>query len=130
MKTYTFNLRLTFNANVKAYTDKTLNHREMVEILKNAKFRWVLSEYEQPRYVEAFGRPALEIPVKRGTGKPGGGSKGSKDTVECFWTSFALTQKGILSGPKPHLDVDMVQISNGGGKTDRSEKIELVLSKA
>lgn len=116
------------DANVKAYTDKTLDHQEMVEILKNAEFKWVLSEYEQPLYIEAFGEPALRIPVKRGTGKPGGGSKGQKDTVECFWTNFAVTQEGILSGLKPHLDADMVQISSGAGKPDRSEKIELVFS--
>ncbi|MGA7796131.1 MAG: DNA adenine methylase [Candidatus Acidiferrales bacterium] len=78
------------HANVKAYTDKTLDHREMVEILKNAKFKWVLSEYEQPLYIETLGKPALQIPVKRSKGKSGGGSKGSKDTVECFWTNFAV----------------------------------------
>jgi site-specific DNA-adenine methylase len=112
------------NANVKAYTDKTLDHREMVAILRSAKFKWILSEYEQPLYIEAFGEPALRVPVKRGMGKPNGGSKGQKEAVECFWTNFALTQEGILSEPKPHLDGDVMQISSGGGKTDRSEKIE------
>lgn len=79
------------NANVKAYSDKTLDHRELVEILKNAKFKWVLSEYRQPLYIEAFGEPAIEIHVKRGMGNPGGGSKGQKHTVECFWMNFSLT---------------------------------------
>jgi DNA adenine methylase len=78
------------NANVKAYTEKTLDHRQMVEILKNANFKWVLSEYEQPLYIEAFGEPVLRIPVKRGMGKPNGGSKGQKEAVECFWTNFAV----------------------------------------
>lgn len=79
------------DANVKAYSDKTLDHREMVEILKKAKFKWVLSEYEQPLYIEAFGEPALRIPVKRSMGKPNGGSKGQKEAVECFWANFTLT---------------------------------------
>ena len=78
------------NANVKAYTDKTLEHREMVEILKSAKFKWILSEYKQPLYIEAFGEPVLRISVKRGMGKPNGGSKGQKEAVECFWTNFAV----------------------------------------
>jgi hypothetical protein len=64
----------------------------MVEVLLKAKFKWFLSEYKQPIYIEAFGEPALSIPVKRGMGKPGGGSKSSKDTVECFWTNFELPQ--------------------------------------
>jgi len=75
---------------VDAYTDKTLDHREMVEILKTAKFKWVLSEYEHPLYIDAFGEPALRIPVKVSMGRAGGGSKGHKEGVECLWTNFAL----------------------------------------
>jgi DNA adenine methylase len=116
------------NANVKAYTDKTLDHREMVEILKNAKFRWVLSEYGQPLYIKAFGEPALRIPVKRGTGKPGGGSKGQKEAVECLWTNFALTQRGIFSGLGPHLEEGMAEMSIGAGESDGGCKNELVFS--
>lgn len=83
-----------FNGNVKAYDTKGINFPELVEILKNAKFKWVLSEYEEPLYVDAFGEPVLRIPVKRGMGKPGGGSKGSKETVECFWTNAELMKTG------------------------------------
>jgi hypothetical protein len=42
-----------------------LNHEEMVSMLKTAKFRWMLTEYRQPLYVEAFGDPFAEIKVQK-----------------------------------------------------------------
>lgn len=80
------------HGNVKAYDTKTIDYPGLVKTLTDAKFKWVLSEYEEPIYVDAFGEPAIRIPVKRGKGKPGGGSKGTKDAVECFWTNFDLPQ--------------------------------------
>lgn len=45
------------NASVHPYSATDVNHEEMVGILLSAKFRWALSEYPDPLYIEAFGAP-------------------------------------------------------------------------
>jgi hypothetical protein len=57
----------------------------MVGILKAAKFKWVLSEYEQPLYVEAFGQPT-RINVQRVMDNADG--KKRKAAVERLWKNF------------------------------------------
>lgn len=67
------------NADVgSAYQPSDINHREMVDLLLKAKFRWMLSEYDQPLYREAFGEPIVQQAAATRHGKP---------TVECVWTS-------------------------------------------
>ena len=72
-----------------AYSE-TLNYGEMVEILLSARFRWVLSEYEDEIYApltNRFGEPE-RIPVRKtmndsnhhGGKRPWG--------VECVWRNF------------------------------------------
>jgi site-specific DNA-adenine methylase len=39
---------------VHGYSSGDIDHTEMVAILKNANFRWMLSEYNEPLYLEAF----------------------------------------------------------------------------
>lgn len=48
------------NASVHPYSATDVNHEEMVGILLSAKFRWALSEYPDPLYIEAFGPPAWQ----------------------------------------------------------------------
>ena len=62
----------------KAYQPGDLDHREMVEILVRAKFRWMLSEYDHPLYREAFGEPILQQETETRHGKP---------RYECVWVS-------------------------------------------
>ncbi|MGB9010344.1 MAG: DNA adenine methylase [Candidatus Acidiferrales bacterium] len=69
---------------VDAYSDKSLDHREMVEILLKAKFKWVLSEYEQPLYIKAFGQP-LRINVHKLLGPKGASNLRA---IECLWRNF------------------------------------------
>jgi site-specific DNA-adenine methylase len=45
------------NANVTAYKPSDLDHREMVSLLLTAKYRWILCEYDNALYTEAFGQP-------------------------------------------------------------------------
>lgn len=54
--------------------------REMVRLLLAAKFKWVLSEYENEIY-EPLGEPVLRIPVKNTMGR-------RRRAVECIWTNF------------------------------------------
>jgi len=65
---------------MKAYSDKTIDHEEMVQLLLNAKFRWVLSEYENEVY-KPLGEPALRVPVRNSMGN-------REKRVECIWTNF------------------------------------------
>jgi site-specific DNA-adenine methylase len=73
---------------VSAYSASTLNHAEMVEMLSRARFKWVLSEYEDEIYkplTAKFGEPK-RIKVRKDMGKVRGGKR--EDAVECIWRNF------------------------------------------
>jgi len=71
-----------YEADVPGYKNDTLNHREMIDLLLKAQYWWVLSEYDQPIYREAFGPP-------RATQRLVKGSSGTKEKrpvgTECLW---------------------------------------------
>jgi hypothetical protein len=60
-----------------AYSVNDLNHVEMVDLLLHAKFKWALSEYRHPLYLEAFGEPAWT--------KDCPNSYNKKTGTECLW---------------------------------------------
>lgn len=62
----------------KAYQPGDLDHRELVDILVRAKYRWMLSEYDHPMYIEAFGEPILKQDTETRHGRA---------RIECVWTS-------------------------------------------
>lgn len=62
----------------KAYQPGDLDHRELVDILAKASYRWMLSEYDHPMYREAFGEPILKQETETRHGKP---------RYECVWVS-------------------------------------------
>jgi site-specific DNA-adenine methylase len=49
---------------VHGYGPEDVDYAQMISILKNARFRWLLSEYYQPSYVEAFGEPIWQKEVQ------------------------------------------------------------------
>jgi site-specific DNA-adenine methylase len=63
---------------VTSYGPDDLNHRQLVDILVKAPFRWMLSEYDQPLYREAFGAPILKQAAE---------TRHGKTRMECVWTS-------------------------------------------
>jgi site-specific DNA-adenine methylase len=76
-------------ASVKAYSDKTLNHQELVDILLNAKFRWMLTEYEHPIYkplTEKFGEP-IRIRVHKSMNNANE-RKAKRWATECIWRNY------------------------------------------
>jgi site-specific DNA-adenine methylase len=74
-------------AKVHGYGPDDIDHIEMVSILKNARFRWLLSEYYQPIYAEAFGEPIWRKEVQlRSTNFRHDGGKEKR--VECLWKNF------------------------------------------
>jgi site-specific DNA-adenine methylase len=77
------------NCDVRGYKDDMLNHHQMIDLLLNARFRWVLSEYPDEIYVRAFGKPLIELDCQkiikanaRGRGKK------SDRAPECLWRNF------------------------------------------
>ena len=72
-----------------AYSE-SLDHREMVNILLTAPFRWVLSEYEHPIYdplTEKFGQPVrIEVAKTMNNSNHHGGKR--PRAVECIWRNF------------------------------------------
>jgi hypothetical protein len=79
------------------YSDATLDHRELVKLLLNAKFKWVLSEYWNPIYAP------LGEPIRIRVDKPMANSNHTdgkrKEGVECLWTNFEpnyLTERNSM----------------------------------
>jgi len=78
------------DAKVKSFSDKTLDHRELVAILLDAPFRWILSEYEHPVYgplTEKFGKP-MRIEVQKVMDNSNYTQGKRKKVVECLWKNF------------------------------------------
>jgi len=74
-------------ATVHGYRGDDIDHRELVEELKNAKYRWMLSEYLHPLYVEAFGQPFWTRDVQLcSTNFRYDGGAGRR--VECLWRNY------------------------------------------
>jgi site-specific DNA-adenine methylase len=76
------------DSDVRAYESANIDHAELVDILKSAKFRWALSEYKHPIYLEAFGEPGWQqertITYGRGADRP------KRIATECLWSSAAF----------------------------------------
>jgi site-specific DNA-adenine methylase len=76
-----------FDAKVHGYRPTDINYDEMVELLKNARFRWLLSEYCQPIYLQAFGKPFWQREVQlRATNFRHDGGKERR--TECLWRNY------------------------------------------
>jgi site-specific DNA-adenine methylase len=71
-----------FGADVRAYSNK-FDHLKMVGLLKKARFRWMLTEYEQPFYLENLGEPNCQIKVQLACD-----GNGTKKRIECVWKNF------------------------------------------
>jgi len=71
---------------VRAYDNDTVNHRTMVEMLLQAKFKWVLSEYPHPLYLSTLGEPFwrkdVQLVVKDRK------RHNEERRVECLWKNY------------------------------------------
>jgi site-specific DNA-adenine methylase len=71
---------------VGSYKSGDIDHEELVEHLLRARYRWLLSEYENPIYAK-FGKPFWRRDVQlRSTNFRDDGGKGRR--VECLWRNF------------------------------------------
>jgi site-specific DNA-adenine methylase len=74
-------------ATVHGYRSDDIDHKEMINVLKNARFRWLLSEYEHPLYMEAFGEPFWRKEVQLcATNFRLSGGKAKR--IECAWRNY------------------------------------------
>jgi site-specific DNA-adenine methylase len=71
-------------ADVRAY-DSRFDYCEMVSILKRARFKWMLTEYEQNIYLEAFGEPCCRRVVQLACD-----GRGNRNRTECVWTNYKV----------------------------------------
>ncbi len=80
-------------ADAGAYSEKDFRPKDMIEILQGARFQWILSEYPQGVYYEAFGEPIFRksVSVTMCNSKDTGGVR--LQEVECLWSNI----KGINS---------------------------------
>jgi site-specific DNA-adenine methylase len=76
-----------FGADVRAYSNK-FDHMGMIQLLRKAKFRWLLNEYRQDFYVKAFGEPfytrdmqLIGTDFRRRNG-------GQARRTECMWKNY------------------------------------------
>lgn len=74
-------------ADVKPYRPGDLKHEDLVRLLKEAKFRWMLSEYRNNLYVRELGEPFLtrDVQLKATNYRQDGGKE---RRVECVWKNY------------------------------------------
>jgi site-specific DNA-adenine methylase len=69
-------------ARVGSYEPADLDHEQLVTVLENAPFRWVLSEYAQDLYLSRLGQPFHTAEMRLQ------GAAGQGRAVECLWKNF------------------------------------------
>jgi site-specific DNA-adenine methylase len=71
-----------FNGDVRAYKPWQLSeYKSFIEFLEQAPFRWMLSEYQEPMYVKAFGKPVYRKSIPCGQNP-------KKRIEECVWINY------------------------------------------
>lgn len=75
-------------ADVRSYSKKTINYERLVQVLENARFRWVLSEYESPLYLERLGEPLGKKSSQLSVSNLSGVTRSPR--VECIWSNLKV----------------------------------------
>ena len=76
-----------YNADVRSYGND-FDHVGMVKALKDAKFRWLLSEYRQEFYMSAFGEPFFIKDVQLVGTDYSLANGGKERRIECMWKNY------------------------------------------
>jgi site-specific DNA-adenine methylase len=71
-----------YGADVRAYSNE-FDFFGMIDVLSKARFRWMLTEYRQEFYINAFGQPCYTKPVQLACD-----GRGLRRRVECVWKNF------------------------------------------
>jgi site-specific DNA-adenine methylase len=72
---------------VHGYGANDLDHRELIDSLKHAPYRWILCEYYHPLYIEAFGLPfwTKDMQLCSTNFRHDGGKE---KRIECLWRNY------------------------------------------
>ena len=75
------------DSTVFGYGANDLDHRDLIDSLKHAPYRWILCEYMHPWYVEALGEPfwRKEVQLCASNFRHDGGKE---KRVECLWRNY------------------------------------------
>lgn len=68
---------------IRAYSSAHFDYQGMIQMLRSARFKWMLSEYSQPCYLHAFGKPFCKISVQIACD-----GKGKQRRTECLWKNY------------------------------------------
>jgi site-specific DNA-adenine methylase len=68
---------------VRAYSSACFDYGGLIRLLKSARFKWMLSEYDKPLYLRAFGKPFCTLSVQLICD-----GKGEKQRNECVWKNY------------------------------------------
>jgi site-specific DNA-adenine methylase len=71
-----------WGADVRAYSNN-FDFETLVETLKNACFKWILTERAQNLYLKTFGKPFYMVPVQLACD-----GRGTRRSVECAWKNY------------------------------------------
>jgi hypothetical protein len=74
-------------ADVRPYDESDINHERLVQVLKGAKFRWMLSGYSHELYARELGQPfyAEDVQLKTTNYHQNGGKE---RRIECLWRNY------------------------------------------
>jgi site-specific DNA-adenine methylase len=80
-----------FGTDVRSYSPRTVDFPALIQALKVARFKWVLSEYAHPMYLSAFGSPYAQRRVQVSVKVVNAAVKatdGDTHAVESIWRNF------------------------------------------
>jgi site-specific DNA-adenine methylase len=75
-----------FGSDVRSYTSSGFDYKTLVKLLERAHFRWLLSEYEQPFYNKAFGKPVYRKRTMCQVSHDG------SERVECVYANYDIEE--------------------------------------
>ena len=73
---------------VRAYKQGDVNHGDLLRLLKEARFRWLLSGFGHELYIRELGQPFHAEEVQLAVTNPRIAGKGEGRRVECVWRNY------------------------------------------
>jgi hypothetical protein len=101
------------DSNLRSYTDQSVDYVALVDLLLNAKFRWVFCGYLHPA-LHRLGEPAWATDLRFLYFRPGkdeGEKHGEERRIECLWTNCS-PDKMAKRHPLPTAVRARIQVQN------------------
>jgi DNA adenine methylase len=75
-------------ADVRSYKENAIHHEDMVKVLRNAKFKWLLSEFSHELYIKELGDPFFQKDVQLVGTNYTFTNAGKERRTECVWRNY------------------------------------------